>query len=77
MDLNTTPGMEAPEGQKSHFFAPYNSLQIGTIIAFGTTYFFATVFLALRYFQAFKLTRKVEVDLGMIAVSGLRGRLTF
>ncbi|KAL3480811.1 hypothetical protein BJX99DRAFT_204940 [Aspergillus californicus] len=69
MDLNTTPGMSPPDGQTSHFFAPYNSLQIGTIIAFGVTYFLATVFLALRYFQAVKLTRKVEVDLVTVTVS--------
>jgi hypothetical protein len=64
MDLETTPGMTPPDGQTSHFNAPYNSLQIGTVVAFGVTYFFATVFVVLRYFQAFKLVRKVELDLG-------------
>ncbi|KAL2701264.1 hypothetical protein AAEP93_008083 [Penicillium crustosum] len=65
MDLATTPGMPPPEGQESHFHEPYNSLQTGTVIAFGITYLIATIFLALRYFQAFKLTKKIEVDLIM------------
>lgn len=69
MDLATTPGMLPPEGQESHFHEPYNSLQIGTVIAFGITYLIATIFLALRYFQAFKLTKKIEVDLSMIRTS--------
>ena len=42
---------------------PYNSLQIGTVIAFAITYFIATTLLGLRYFQAIKLVKKVEVDL--------------
>ncbi|CDM26955.1 unnamed protein product [Penicillium roqueforti FM164] len=65
MDLDTTPGIPPPDGQESHFHEPYNSLQIGTVIAFGITYLIATVFLALRYFQAFKLTKKIEIDLIM------------
>jgi hypothetical protein len=44
--------------------APYNSLQVGTVISFAITYFFATTFLALRYVQTIKITKKVEVDLG-------------
>jgi hypothetical protein len=66
MDPATTPGMAPPAGQVSDFNAPYNSLQTGTVIAFGITYFIATSFLGLRYFQAFKLTKKVEIDLGTI-----------
>lgn len=62
--LATTPGMQPPDGQTSDFNAPYNSLQIGTVIAFGITYFFATCFIGLRYFQAFKLTKKIDLDLG-------------
>ncbi|CAI7579420.1 uncharacterized protein N7487_006263 [Penicillium crustosum] len=69
MDLATTPGMPPPEGQESHFHEPYNSLQTGTVIAFGITYLIATIFLALRYFQAFKLTKKIEVDLITITIS--------
>ncbi|KAI3150903.1 hypothetical protein CBS147325_2410 [Penicillium roqueforti] len=69
MDLDTTPGIPPPDGQESHFHEPYNSLQIGTVIAFGITYLIATVFLALRYFQAFKLTKKIEIDLITITIS--------
>jgi hypothetical protein len=66
MDLATTPGMQPPAGQTSNFNEPWNSLQIGTVIAFSVTYFLATVFLALRYFLAVKLTKKIEVDLGKL-----------
>ncbi|KAJ6015576.1 hypothetical protein N7540_010167 [Penicillium herquei] len=69
MDEYTTPGMEPPAGETSHFYTPYNSLQIGTVVAFGVTYFLATIFLALRYFQAFKLVKKVELDLVIITIS--------
>ncbi|KAJ5143149.1 uncharacterized protein N7515_001936 [Penicillium bovifimosum] len=69
MDPATTPGMPPPAGQVSDFNAPYNSLQNGTVIAFGITYFIATAFLGLRYFQAFKLTKKLEVDLVIITIS--------
>ena len=67
MDLTATPGMEPPAGHIPQFEGPYNYLQIGTIIAFAVTYFFATLFISLRYFQAFKLTQKVELDLGIVA----------
>ncbi|KAJ5523749.1 hypothetical protein N7513_008866 [Penicillium frequentans] len=67
--LATTPGMQPPDGQTSDFNAPYNSLQIGTVIAFGITYFLATCFIGLRYFQAFKLTKKIELDLVAITLS--------
>lgn len=63
-DLATTPGMPPPAGEVPQFDAPYNSLQIGTFIAFGITYFLATVVLVLRYFQAVKLIKKIELDLG-------------
>ncbi|CAP70533.1 uncharacterized protein PODANS_3_5990 [Podospora anserina S mat+] len=43
--------------------APYNDLQIGTMVAFGITYFMATFFLACRYFQAIKIVKNVEIDL--------------
>ncbi|KAL2816432.1 hypothetical protein BDW59DRAFT_177366 [Aspergillus cavernicola] len=69
MDLATTPGMQPPEGQTSDFNAPHNSLQIGTIIAFSITYFLAAVCLGLRYFQAFKLIQKIELDLVIITIS--------
>ncbi|BDD59163.1 hypothetical protein MAP00_004393 [Monascus purpureus] len=69
MDPDTTPGMQPPDGQTSHFHAPWNSLQIGTFIAFGITYFLATVFLGLRYYQAFKLIKEIEVDLVIITIA--------
>ncbi|KAF9883847.1 hypothetical protein FE257_002738 [Aspergillus nanangensis] len=69
MDLATTPGMQPPAGQTPNFDAPYNSLQIGIFISFGVTYFLATFFIGLRYFQAFKLIKKVEVDLVTITIS--------
>ncbi|KAJ5786865.1 uncharacterized protein N7503_012077, partial [Penicillium pulvis] len=67
--LATTPGMQPPDGQTSDFNAPYNSLQIGTVIAFGITYFLATCFIGLRYFQAVKLTKKIDLDLVAITIS--------
>ncbi|KAL4926673.1 uncharacterized protein BDV17DRAFT_293250 [Aspergillus undulatus] len=68
-DLDSSPGMEPPAGQASHFNSPFNSLQIGIFVAFGITYLAATVCVGLRYFQAFKLIRKVEVDLIAISIS--------
>ncbi|KAL4789110.1 hypothetical protein BDV19DRAFT_395371 [Aspergillus venezuelensis] len=61
--------MDPPSGQISHFYAPYNHLQIGLIVAFGITYLLATVCMALRYFQVVRLVRKVEVDLVTISIS--------
>ncbi|KAL2851087.1 hypothetical protein BJY01DRAFT_245187 [Aspergillus pseudoustus] len=69
IDLTKTPGMEPPAGHTPQFDAPWNSVQIGSVITFAVTYFFATLFLGLRYFQAFKLTRKVEVDLVTVTIS--------
>ncbi|KAK6080305.1 integral membrane protein [Seiridium cupressi] len=69
MDLATTPGMAPPDGQASQFNAPYNSLQTGILISFGVTYFLATVFLALRAFQALKFVKKIELDLIIITLS--------
>lgn len=66
MDLSTTPAMAPPDGQTPRFDAPYDSLQIRTVVAFGISYFFASVFLALRYFQAFKLVKQVEIDLSKL-----------
>ena len=63
-DLATTPGMPPPAGEVSQFDSPYNSLQIVTFVAFGITFFLATVVLALRYVQAVKLIKKIEMDLG-------------
>ncbi|PLB41640.1 uncharacterized protein BDW47DRAFT_99445 [Aspergillus candidus] len=68
-DLATTPGMPPPAGQVPQFDSPYNSLQIGTFIAFGITIFLATVVLALRYFQAVKLIKKIEMDLVTVTIS--------
>ncbi|KAK3392370.1 hypothetical protein B0T20DRAFT_54586 [Sordaria brevicollis] len=48
---------------------PYNDLQIGTFIGFGVTYFVATLFLVFRYMQAFKITKKVELDLAILTIS--------
>ncbi|KAL4863941.1 hypothetical protein BDV12DRAFT_176867 [Aspergillus spectabilis] len=69
IDLTTTPGMAPPAGHTPQFDAPWNSVQVGSVIAFTVTYFFATVFLGLRYFQAFKLIQKIEVDLVAVTVS--------
>ncbi|KAL4875906.1 hypothetical protein BJY04DRAFT_232145 [Aspergillus karnatakaensis] len=69
IDLTTTPGMAPPEGQVPNFNAPWNSVQVGSVIAFGVTYFFASLFLGLRYFQAFKLIQKIEVDLVTVTIS--------
>lgn len=65
-----TPGMSPPGDLESNFNAPYNSVQISNVVAFGITYLFATVALGLRYFQAVKLTKKIEVDLGRIHFAG-------
>ncbi len=48
---------------------PYNSLQIGTVVAFAVTYGFCTLFLVLRYIQAAILLKKVELDLSKTASS--------
>ncbi|KAL6829658.1 hypothetical protein J3E69DRAFT_365236 [Trichoderma sp. SZMC 28015] len=69
MDLSTTPAMPPPDGQTPQFDAPYNSLQIRTVVAFGVTYFFASFFLALRYFQAAKLVKQVEIDLIILTLA--------
>ncbi|KAJ6183587.1 hypothetical protein N7519_004888, partial [Penicillium mononematosum] len=55
--------------QFTQFSPPSTSLKIGTVVTFGITCFIATVFLALRYLQAFKLTKKIEIDLIMITLS--------
>ncbi|KAL2173025.1 uncharacterized protein P884DRAFT_213180 [Thermothelomyces heterothallicus CBS 202.75] len=47
----------------------YNSLQVGTVVAFGVTYGFCTIFLALRYFQAVAMVRKIELDLIILTLS--------
>ncbi|KAJ5980556.1 hypothetical protein N7481_007854 [Penicillium waksmanii] len=69
MDLSTTPGMQPPAGQTSHFNGSYSSLQIGTVISFGVTFFIATCFLGLRVFQAVKLIKNIELDLITIIIS--------
>lgn len=58
---------------------PYNDLQIGTFIGFGVTYFVATLFLVFRYMQAFKITKKVELDLSKCTIhdGSMRQELTF
>ncbi|KAK4204718.1 hypothetical protein QBC40DRAFT_261345 [Triangularia verruculosa] len=60
MDPSLLPEPTEPIGQLG---APYNDLQIGTMVAFGITYFMATFFLACRYFQAIKLVKNIEIDL--------------
>lgn len=62
MDLSQLPPGLAPE-------LAYNSLQVGTCIAFGVTYFFCTVFLALRFVQSISIVRKIELDLIILTVS--------
>lgn len=49
--------------------APYNSLQIGTVVAFSITYFFATFFLVLRYIQAVKIVKQFELDLVILTLA--------
>ncbi|KAK4220543.1 hypothetical protein QBC38DRAFT_188898 [Podospora fimiseda] len=48
---------------------PYNSLQIGTVVSFAITYFFATFFLVLRYVQAASIIKKVELDLIILTIA--------
>ena len=50
----------------------YNSLQTSTVVAFAVTYAFASLFLALRYFQAVALVKKIELDLGRATSSRWR-----
>ncbi len=47
----------------------YNSLQTGTVIAFGVTYGVCSFFLLLRYIQAFTLVKKFEPDLFILTLS--------
>ncbi|KAM7184565.1 hypothetical protein V8F20_012175 [Naviculisporaceae sp. PSN 640] len=63
------PGL-APELQ-------YNSLQVGTVISFAVTYLFCTFFLLLRYFQIFKLVKKVEPDLVVLTLAYAGGMVYF
>jgi hypothetical protein len=60
MDPSTMPTVSAGT-------LPYNSLQSGTVVAFGITFFLATLFLAARWFQTVKLVKWVECDVGMCA----------
>ncbi|KAL2757321.1 hypothetical protein ACRALDRAFT_2100732 [Sodiomyces alcalophilus JCM 7366] len=69
IDIFTTPGMQPPDGQTSQFDGPYNLVQLANIIAFAITYFFATALLGLRYFQAVKIMKKIELDLVIITIS--------
>ncbi|KAK3321992.1 hypothetical protein B0H66DRAFT_619329 [Apodospora peruviana] len=62
MDLSQLPPPIAPG-------LAYNSIQNGTVICFAVTYFFCTVFLGLRYFQALKLVKKVELDLVVLTLA--------
>lgn len=62
MDLSQLPPGLAPE-------LAYNSLQVGTCIAFGVTYFFCTVFLALRFVQAINIVQKIEPDLIILTIA--------
>jgi hypothetical protein len=45
---------------------PYNSLQARTVVAFSISYFIATIFLGLRWFQTVKFVKWVECDVGML-----------
>ncbi|EPE06298.1 hypothetical protein F503_02426 [Ophiostoma piceae UAMH 11346] len=47
----------------------YNSIQSGTVVAFGVTYFFAVFVLGLRYIQAFRIVHKMELDLAILTIS--------
>ncbi|KAK4158958.1 hypothetical protein QBC43DRAFT_138390 [Cladorrhinum sp. PSN259] len=49
--------------------APYNSLQIGTVVAFAITFFFATFFLVLRYVQSIKIVKQFELDLIILTIA--------
>jgi len=54
--------------QTSIVGAPYNKIQVGTCVSFAITYFFATIFLALRYVQTVNITKQFELDLGKFSV---------
>ena len=64
VDPTKTPGMVPPGNRVSQFDAPWNSLQNGVVISFGVTFALATIFLGLRFFQAIRLVKKFEIDLG-------------
>ncbi|CAI7578812.1 unnamed protein product [Penicillium viridicatum] len=69
MVLSPTAGSNLLEGQVLQFPPPSMSLKIGTVVTFGITCSVATIFMALRYVQAFKLIKKIEIDLVMITMS--------
>ncbi|KAK4443909.1 hypothetical protein QBC34DRAFT_361296 [Podospora aff. communis PSN243] len=62
MDLSQLPPGNAPG-------LAYNSVQTGTVIAFGITYGLCTFFLALRYVQAVGIVKKMELDLVILTLS--------
>ncbi|KAM7223543.1 hypothetical protein V8F06_001017 [Rhypophila decipiens] len=68
-ELQLPPGL-APDLE-------YNHLQVGTIIAFAVTYFFCTLFLALRYLQTFKLVKEIELDLVFLTMAYAGGLVYF
>jgi len=70
MDLSQLPPGNAPG-------LAYNSLQNGTIIAFGVTYALCTLFIALRYVQATAIVKKVELDLVILTLAYLAALVYF
>ncbi|KAL8391850.1 hypothetical protein RB599_004680 [Gaeumannomyces hyphopodioides] len=70
-DLSQIPAMSPPNGQASRFddpssAQPHTSVQIGIFASFGVSYGLATLFLCFRYFQAIKISKKMEPDLVII-----------
>lgn len=74
MDPLSLPADMPPVGQLG---APYNDLQLGTIIAFAITFALASFLLALRYLQAFKIVKQVEADLIILTISWALGLAYF
>ncbi|EJT72194.1 hypothetical protein GGTG_09061 [Gaeumannomyces tritici R3-111a-1] len=65
------PGISPPSGQTSRFddpssAQPHTSVQVGIFASFGISYGLATLFLCFRYFQAIKISKKMELGLVII-----------
>ncbi|KAI1080956.1 hypothetical protein F5B20DRAFT_537974 [Whalleya microplaca] len=69
VNLDMTPALTPRDSTTSQPVNSYNSLQWGIVITFTITYFFATAGLGLRFFQAIKLVKKLELDLIIVTTS--------
>ncbi|KAL8294715.1 hypothetical protein RB597_007691 [Gaeumannomyces tritici] len=70
-NLSQIPAISPPSGQASRFddpssAQPHTSVQVSIFASFGISYGLATLFLCFRYFQAIKISKKVELDLVII-----------